>query len=281
MVAALLGLGASVAWGLADFIAGLKSRRVSVLVVLLASQATGLGLVALVVLARGEGPPDSATLTYAALASLAGTAGLAAFYRGLAVGAMAVVAPISATAAVIPVAVGVATGERPSALQGLGIAVALTGVALASRESGAAAGHRGRLAAGVGLALLAAVGIGTFLAVIDRASEGDVLWAIFASRVVGVGLVLAAMLMFRPSLAVERGDFPGLLAIGALDVTANTLFAVATTQGLVSVVAVLASLYPITTIVLARAVLHERVGRLQELGAAGAMAGVVLMTAGV
>lgn len=280
MLAALLGLGSGMSWGVADFVAGVKSRRLPVLTVLLVSQAAGLVLIAVAVLVRGEGPPAAEFALYAALASVVGTIGLGAFYRGLSVGAMAVVAPISATAAVIPVVVGIATGERPSPLQGLGIAVALIGVALASRESGEGAERGGKLAAGVGLALVAAVGIGTFLLVIDRASEGDALWAILVNRITGVGLLAAVVLALRPGLRMGGSDLGPLIAVGAFDVTANTMFATASTLGLVSVVAVLASLYPIATIALARAVLHERVERVQQAGAAGALAGVALMTAG-
>jgi len=264
----------------ADFVAGLKSRKLPVLAVLLVSQSAGLVLIAVAVLARGEAPPAPEFALYGAIAAVAGTAGLAAFYRGLAIGAMAVVAPIAATAAVIPVAAGIATGERPSALQGAGIALVLIGVALASRESGDAAELGGRRAAGVGLALLAALGLGTFLLVIDRASDGDVLWAILFSRVTAVALLIAAALVLRPRVRVGRRDLAPVLAIGAFDVTANTMFAAASTLGLVSVVAVLASLYPITTILLARIVLRERVERVQQAGAAGALAGVALLTAG-
>lgn len=280
MVAAGLGLASALAWGLADFVGGLKSRKLAVLVVLVVSQAMGLLLIGGVVLARGEGPPGGDFVLYAALSSFAGTAGLAAFYRGLAVGAMGVVAPISATAAVIPVAVGVASGERPSGGQGIGIALALIGVAVASRESSEASQRGGRIAAGVGLALIAALGFGTFLTVIGKASEGDVLWAILVNRIVGVGLLLGIALWLRPSFAMDAGDLRGVLAIGVFDMAANTMYAAATTRGLVSVVAVLASLYPITTVVLAHTVLRERVHRVQQAGALVALAGVVLITAG-
>ena len=250
------------------------------LAVLLVSQAAGLLLIAGVVLVRGEGPPGGDFVLYAALSSLAGTAGLAAFYRGLAVGAMGVVAPISATAAAIPVAFGVATGERPSAVQGAGIALALLGVALASRESSDAAERGGRIATGVGLALIAALGFGTFLTVIGKASEQDVLWAILANRVVGVLLLSGVAVWLRPGLPATTRELSGVMAIGVFDITANTLYAAATTQGLVSVVAVLASLYPITTVVLAHTMLRERVQPVQGAGAAAALAGVALLTAG-
>lgn len=274
---------------------------------LLASQAVGLVLVGGFVAVRGEGPPAEASSLYAALAGMAGTAGIAAFYRGLAVGAMGVVAPISGVAAAIPVAVGVATGERPSTIQVAGIGLALAGVALASREgepSPAASDHRlpaleeeagaldhagararatpwrGRLAGGVGLALVSAIGFGTFFVLIDRASETDPAWAILTSRLVGLSIIVTLFVALRPAATPRRGDAPALVAVGAFDILAQTLFAVATTEGLLSVVSVLASLYPVVTIVLARVVLGERLRALQRAGAVGALAGVALITGG-
>src|SRR4051812_27676896 len=134
----LLAFASSVSWGLADFIGGLKSRTLPLLNVLLVSQITGLVLVGLFVAIRGEGAPEGDFAVFAALSAFAGITGLAAFYRGLAVGNMGVVAPISACAAVVPVAVGVATGDRPAAIQLGGLLLAITGVVLASREEGAA-----------------------------------------------------------------------------------------------------------------------------------------------
>ena len=246
----------------------------------LLSQVTGLVLISCIVAARAEPFFSSGDAAAAAASGLCGAVGLAAFYRGLAVGAMSVVAPISATAAVIPVSVGVATGERPSALQGVGVAIALGGVALASRESADRAGSGGPVAAGVGLALLAAVGFGLFFVGMDAASDDDVFWAIFVNRVTSVALLATAAAATRPRLGVGRGDAGTLMAIGVLDILANTLFAIASTEGLVSLVAVLGSLYPVTTVLLARLVLHERVARAQQAGVAGALAGVVLIGAG-
>ncbi len=134
MIAVVLGLTSSLCWGIADFMGGVASRRISVLTVLVISQIVGLLLLLVVVAIRAEGPPEVHHLAVAALSSVAGVGALAAFYRGLAVGSMSVVAPISATAAVIPVVAGVATGERPGVLQVTGIVLAVTGVVLASRE---------------------------------------------------------------------------------------------------------------------------------------------------
>jgi drug/metabolite transporter (DMT)-like permease len=279
MLAVGLALGAAVAWGAADFLGGLKSRAVATIVVVAFGQATGLVLVAAFVAARGEGFPETRFFVYAVLAGIAGAVGIAALYRGLAVGSMSIVAPITATGAVIPVAVGVSTGERPTALQGAGLALALGGVVLAARQPGGET-LRGRVAAGVGLALLAALGIGSFLVALDAASEGGVAWALLVQRSVCLGLVLAAGALLRTGVNVSRVDLAPMVAIGALDMAANALFAVASTRGLVSVVSVVASLYPVTTVVLARLLLAERISRAQQVGVAGALMGVVLITAG-
>ena len=279
MIAVILALGAAVAWGAADFLGGLKSRAIATIVVVAFGQATGLVLVAAVVAVRGDGAPAVRFFGYAALAGVTGAVGIGALYRGLAVGAMSIVAPITATGAVIPVVVGVGTGERPTGLQGAGLALALGGVVLAARQRGGA-DLRGRVAAGVGLALLAALGIGSFFVALDAASEGGVAWALLAQRTVCLGLVLAAAAVVRPDTSVSRVDVAPMVAIGALDMAANALFAVASTRGLVSVVSVVASLYPVTTVMLARILLGERIAGVQQVGVAAALSGVVLITAG-
>jgi drug/metabolite transporter (DMT)-like permease len=279
VIAVILALGAAVAWGAADYLGGLKSRVVATIVVVAFGQATGLAFVAAFVGMRGDGPPEARFFAYAALAGVAGAVGIGALYRGLAVGAMSIIAPITATGAVIPVAVGVGAGERPTALQGAGLALALGGVVVAARQPEGEV-LRGRVAAGVGLALLAALGIGSFLVALDAASEGGVAWALLVQRTVCLALVLAAAVVVRPDFSVSRVDVPPLLAIGALDMAANALFAVASTRGLVSVVSVVASLYPVTTVVLARLLLGERIAGVQQVGVAAALSGVVLITAG-
>src|SRR3954447_13121874 len=136
MAAIALGLAASLSWGVADFIGGIQARRIPAVAVVLGSQLAGLVLVAAVVAIRGEAPPGGDFALYAALSSIGGIVGLTAFYRALSIGPMGVVAPLSSTAAAIPVIVGIATGDNPSTLQAVGLAVALIGVVLASREAG-------------------------------------------------------------------------------------------------------------------------------------------------
>jgi drug/metabolite transporter (DMT)-like permease len=280
VAALLLAFASSIAWGAGDFLGGLKSRRLPVLNVLVASQAAGLVLIVVYAAIRGEGPPgDGDLLLWAPLSGLAGACGLAAFYRGLAVGNMGIVAPISATAAVVPLVVGVAGGDRPGALQYAGIALALVGVVLASREE---VGGRigGPVARGAGLALLSALGFGLFFVGMDRASDEDVAWAILLNRAASVTVLVAAFAVLRPPLALRRDDLPVLGLIGALDISANAMFAIASTKGLVSLVSVLGSLYPLTTVALAAAVLGERPHRVAQAGVVLALAGVALIAAG-
>lgn len=275
-----LALSASLAWGVADFLAGSESRRLHVLAVLLGSQVAGLAVVATVVAIGGEGPPAAGDLAFGALSGLAGIGALTAFYRGLAIGAMGVVTPIAATAAAIPVVVGIATGERPSGVQVAGMGVALAGVALAAREAGTVEEPRRRFAAGAGLALVAALGFGCFFLALDRASDGGVAWATLANRVTSVSLLALAAVALRPPLAPGLARMRVLAAVGMLDVSANLLFGLASTRGLVSVASVLASLYPVVVIGLARAILGERLERVQLAGAAAALTGVALISAG-
>jgi drug/metabolite transporter (DMT)-like permease len=276
LIAFVLAFGSSVSWGVADFLGGLQSRRLPLLNVLVGSQLAGLILIAAIVAIRAEPAPGGDFAVFAALSGLSGVVGLAAFYRGLAVGNMGIVAPISATAAVIPLAIGVATGDRPNAAESVGLSLALAGVVLASREEMGG----GRVARGAGMAVLSALGFGFFFATIDRASDADVLWAIFVNRITGVSLLLSAAFVLRPPIAVRRADVSLLALIGALDISANVMFAVASTKGLISLVAVVGSLYPLTTITLARVVLGERPHRVAQLGVAAALVGVVLIAAG-
>jgi drug/metabolite transporter (DMT)-like permease len=280
MLAIALGLGSSICWGLADFLGGLQSRRVPVVGVLLVSQAVGLVGIALIVALTGEGAPSVTDMVPAALAGAGGAIALSAFYRALAIGTMSIVAPISATGAAVPVVVGLAGGEQPGALQIMGIAAAGVGVVLASREVSedgerAAAGRLSIL-----LALFAAAGFGSFFVGMNAAADVNVLWALLVARASSVAVVAGYAAVTRPQVLTGRADLAPLALIGALDLSANALYAVATTKGLLSVVAVLGSLYPITTVLLARLVLGERIRRVQEVGVAAALAGVALIAAG-
>lgn len=247
----MLGIGlarfASVAWGTSDFIGGLQSRRLALLTVLFLTQLSGLGVLAIPVAVGGDAPPGPEFAAWAALAALCVAVALAALYRGLALGVMSIVAPISAAGAVVPVAVDLAGGERPSALQCAGMALAVVGVAFVAREPRGGRPNA-RFAAGAGLALIAALGLGGFFTTLAAASQDDPYWASLVQRLVAVALLAAVIGVRRPRLRVPARTFGALAIVRLLDATATVSLAVATTKELTGIVAVIASLYPLTTV---------------------------------
>ena len=257
-MAVALALIASLCWGVADFMGGSLSRRHPLLVVVLVSQAVGLTGVVVVAAVRSGGY-DSGTALPGVLAGLAGVVAVSSFYRSMTLGAISVAAPILATSAVVPVVVGLAAAERPSALQLVGICAALAGVALVSREPSAGGGTvRG---AGVTLALVAALALGLQLVALDHAARADPLWGVATARLTSVTAFAVVL-------------------VGLLDVTANAGFAVATTHGYLSIVAVLGSLFPLVTVALAHVRLHERLSGGQRAGVGLALAGVLAIAGG-
>ena len=281
MVAVSLALLASACWGVADFIAGLKSRSLSAVLVLLVQQAAGAVVVVAIVVVASEGLPgrDAALLSVASGAAAA--LALGAFYRALAIGTMSVVAPISASGVTLPVAVGLATGDRPSSLQAIGLALTVIGVVLASREQheGQAGGSR----ASIGLALVAAAGFGTFFTLSDAAADDSVLWLLVLSRSTAVVLLICVLAAAGGAGALSKlpvRTLAVLALVGALDLAATGLYALANTKGALSIVAVVGSLYPVLTVLLARMVLKERLRGVQTAGVAVAFLGVAAVVGG-
>jgi drug/metabolite transporter (DMT)-like permease len=278
MLGIALALASSVAWGTSDFLGGLRSRRISALTVLLVSQPVGLVLALAFALAAGG---DSLSARDAAIAAGAGVAvvmALGAFYRAMALGCVTVVATIGALGVLVPVSAGLVKGDRPAAIQVLGAMAGLVGVILVARETDPEWRAAGRLA--VGLAALAALGFGIFFLGLDAAAGPRPAWTIVAARTGGVATLIVAAAYARPSMRIERSLLPSLVAIGCLDVLANSLFAVATNHGLLSLVAVAGCLYSAVTVLLARFVLRERLAAPQRAGVVVALAGVALIAAG-
>jgi drug/metabolite transporter (DMT)-like permease len=270
----VLALGASLAWGVADFAGPLVARALGSIRVLFWAQIGGLVAIAVAVGIRGELPHDRLVLL-AVPAALAGTLGLWAYYRGIAAGAISVVAPIAGASAVIPVVFGFTTGDSPSATQIAGIACALVGVVFASLEP--QEGTR-RVAAGVGLALLAAIGFGCYFPPMHVAGRADFWWASLIFRATALIVISTVVVAQRPSLRVRGRELAIVLAVGVGDTLGNVLFAASSGHGLVSLTAVLASLYPIVTVLLAATVLSERTAPAQKTGIALTLAGVVLIS---
>lgn len=284
-MSALLALMASGLWGLSDFLGGTVSRRLPVPSVLGLSQLAALLLLVPVAVATGALDTPRSYLLPAAVAGAIGIGALAMFFRALAIGTMGVVAPIAALGVAVPVLVALGRGETPSGGQLAGIVVAVTGVVLASGPELAGRGSGGAQA--LLLAAGAAVGFGLVLLLIAQASAGDrgaVVMTLLTMRLTSVllltGLLLAFVRRRGWDLSVHRADLPLLALIGVADAAANGAYAVASRSSLVSVAAVLASLYPIVTVVLAYRVHAERLRSVQVAGVVAALAGVVLLAAG-
>ena len=272
----VLALLSSVVWGLADFLGGTLSKRRKAIAVIGGSQSFGLVFASTVALALGFWTWNSTVWINGAIAGAMGLLGLVGFYTALATGQMGIVAPISSLSAVVPVTIGLAQGERPTAIQLGGIAVALVGVILASGPE-----LKGKVdPRPVLLALFAALTFGIcvyFMALGGRVDPTMTIVSMRATQVVTVVLIAIAV---RSLGGLVKQDLPLLATIGATDAGANILFAFAASLGLLSVVAVLGSLYPIVTVLLAWWIHKERLIPVQYLGIVFTFSGVVLISMG-
>ena len=292
VVTALLALLASLVWGTSDFMGGVMSRRVRPLVVVaLAHVIAALTMVIVAAATHSFGVPLG-YLPWAVAAGAVGLVALVAFYGALSTGTMGIVAPIAGTGAVVPVIVGLASGESPSGLQIAGIAAAVGGVVLASGpEISGRGGPNGGGTRPLVLALVAAVGFGFVFVLIEKASRHNVVMTLLTMRSTSVSIVallgIGYLVRRRGSAPAEprygglrRRDVPVVAIVGWTDLGANGLYGYASRHGLVSVTAVLASLYPAVTVLLARFIEGERMRRIQDIGVGLAMCGVVLLAAG-
>lgn len=282
-MAVVLGLASALVYGTADFLGGLASKRSAALAVVVWSQLAGLVILVTALAVMRTPLPASADLAWGALAGVGGGGGVALLYRGLAIGRVGVVAPTTAAlAASLPVVVGITLGERPGGVALGGVAVALVAIVLvsASPEGGDAPsrlpvwrrpGVREAIGAGLGFAL--------FFVALARAGDASGLWPLLAARS-SILVALAAAVITRTSLRPASGAFGQIALVGVIDMLANLLYLLAARRGLLSLVAVLVSLYPATTVLLAHFVLRERFVRLQILGLVAAAAGVVLIGVG-
>jgi drug/metabolite transporter (DMT)-like permease len=283
-VSVLLALAASLLYGSADFLGGLASRRSAVLPVVVTSQAAGLAALALMMPLLPATHPTAAALAWGAAAGVTGGAGVALLFRALAIGPMSVVAPVTAVSALsIPVVVGLGLGERPGALALVGVLVAVAGIVLISRAPGSDSspvGDAGGLSRGVWIALAAGVVIGVFYVCLARTGTSAGLWPLLVARAVSVALFASLGAVRRQRVVPPASAMRVVLASGVLDMLANVLYLLAVRGGMMSIVSPLASLYPAATVVLAAAVLRERLHRSQAMGLACAAVAVALITTG-
>jgi drug/metabolite transporter (DMT)-like permease len=278
MLAVALSAFAACAWGTSDFCAGVISRRLPEVTVVATIQVAGLAVMAaLLALARPAAPSADEALASVA-AGCSGIAGLVCFYRALATGTMSIVAPIGACGVALPVLVGFAQGDELATAQVVGLVLTVVGVVLASRAPGEQGHHP--TAGSVSLALLAALGFGGYFVFAHTGARGGVLWLVGLSHLVAIPLVAGVLLTGRRVFPALRRDTWLVVAIGVPDLLATLLYGVANRHGDLALVAAAGSLYPVVTVFLARAVLHERVLPVQGLGVAAALTGVVLLAAG-
>ncbi len=277
-MAVLLALFASVAWGTGDFLGGLASRRAAALTVVLTTESVGV-IVVLGLAFFVDGDPTARDLLLGAAAGLAGVAGLTMLFRGLSIGRASVVAPVSAVgSALIQVTWGLLHGEHPGGLALVGIVLALGAIGIvAGAATEGEATHHGRRAHELGYGLGAAVGFGLFLVIISETSDAAGLWPLVTARLAPIAALLILLPILRKPLLVPRSVLPHAAAAGIADGAATVLLLVALRAGIITLVAPAANLYPAVTVLLARAIQHERIGRGPAIGLAVALVSIVLI----
>lgn len=272
----ILALLSSLVWGLSDFLGGTLSKKRKAVAVIGGSQSFGLLFVSLLAIGFQAWTWNQTVWINGAIAGAMGLLGLVCFYTALATGQMGIVAPISSLSAVVPVTIGLVQGERPSAMQLTGIVVALIGVILASGPE-----LNGKVdPRPVFLALFAALTFGFCVYFMAQGARINPTMTVTAMRAVQVFLVIILFLAIRNLGGLVKRDIPMLATIGASDAGANVLYTFAASLGLLSVVSVLGSLYPIVTVLLAWWILKERLMRVQYVGIAITFSGVALLALG-
>jgi drug/metabolite transporter (DMT)-like permease len=264
----IFGLSASLCWGSGDFSGGLASRRAHVLQVVIGDYTVGFALLVLLALLWRESFPSPMDLFWGGLAGVAGVLGLVAFYSALAAGQMGITAPISAVlTAALPVLFSAFTAAAPSVLQVAGFLLALLAIGLISRPEHGSGNDAHQPPKGIGLAILAGCGFGTFFILLSRVSPGHTFWPLAAARFISVALMLIVMLVRRQKPVLPGPDVAPLVVLaGILDAAGNAFFLLAAHSGRLDVAAILSSFYPAATVLLAAVVLRERVTRIQGVG---------------
>ncbi len=272
----LFGLAAALAWGAGDFGGGLLSRRTAVFGVVMIAQLTGMAIAAVLAVIRGEPIPTGIDLVWCGIAGVLGGVGITALYRALAVGRMGIVAPVTGVlAAVIPVAAGIVLEGLPALLVLAAIALAIVAVVLVSRVEDEGGGR-----AGLNEALLAGVTIGLFGVALSQIGDGHVFGALTLIRGVQAVLIAIVVVVARAAWRPTRGVLPAILLVGVLDMAGNGFYLLGVQTGALAIAAILSSLYPVTTVVLATVVLKERVTRDHAVGIALAVVAIVCIGLG-
>jgi drug/metabolite transporter (DMT)-like permease len=273
----VLSLTAAFTYGAADFLGGLASRRANTVAVVMISQGAGLLMVALLLPMLTSAAPGRSDWIWGAIAGLTGGIGVALLYRALAVGVMAVVAPTTAVCAVlVPVLIAIALGERPGTRESVGIVLAVAAIVLVSQSANtgggtSAAGKR----SGLGLSVASGVLIGLFFLALARTNAAAGLWPLLAARAISVSLFAAMAVVYRVPLRMPPPVMVITIGGGIVDMLANLFFLLASRQGPLTLAVTLTSLYPASTVLLARVVVGERLAPRQWAGVAFALVAIV------
>jgi drug/metabolite transporter (DMT)-like permease len=279
LIGVLLALLSAATYGTADFFGGLATRRARVFAVVLATQTFGVVVVAIAAPLLG-GVWMGRDALIAGAGGLGGVIGLLCFYRSLSIGPMSVAAPLSAVlAALVPLTTGLALGERPGAFAWIGIPLALLAVVLFSRPD-TSDDHDPVSATVLMLSALAGLGFGSFFVALDKVSEQSGLYPVVSARATSVVVVAVAVALTRTSPVLPRSVMPVAAVAGVFDTLANVFILLANRHGLLSIVAVVSSLYPAGTVVLAQVVLKERFTRTHLAASGAAIAAVVCIALG-
>ena len=270
-----LSLLSAASWGAGDFSGGIAAKKANVFRIVALAHAFGLVAMLLMAWLTREAVPPRVDLIWGAIAGLAGAFGIAALYKGLAIGRMGIIAPVAAViTAALPVLVGIRTQGLPAAIQLLGFALALLSIWLVARPDGEIDTHRG-----LGLAIIAGICFGLFLVAGKQAGPHAVFWPMVAARAASVVVMTAISLLAVSDARSLRPALLPILLAGLLDSAGNALFIAATRHGRLDVAAVISSLYPASTVILARLMLKERISRTQAAGIAGALVAIALISA--
>jgi len=273
-----LSIFACFGWGIADFIGGLKSRSLPTLSILMISSLTGTFLLGIILLSLNSPLPNDPLLLWAIPAGIIGVAAMFLLYRSLAIGTMSILAPISATGVILPVIWGIISGDTLSGLCSLGIAIAILGSLLAVMENNPKKNKR-KLTKGVGLATGSAFFVGLYFITMDAACTHHPIWASMIMRSSTLIVLIPLLFFAKITIKIGKVQFPPILLMGVMDTMAAFCFAVATSKGMLSQVAVISSLYPAVTIILSAVIMGERIQKIQFSGVVLAIAGITLISA--
>lgn len=275
----LFAIASATFYGLGDFSGGYAASKSNVLPVMLVSQFFGLATASIALVAMWSGPPAAADLLWGFTGGLSGFLGIVILYRGIAKGIVAIVSPIAALlSSAIPFVAGILLGDRPSVPALIGISLCVPAIILLSSSPSKKESDKKATASSILHGVVSGIGFGFFFVALSRPSVQSGFWPLFASRSASLSMAMLVMLFKREPLRLNKGGrMPAVLA-GVLDMVANIFFVIASRTGMLSIVGIIVSLYPVPTVIMARLVFKERISRVRTIGLGLCLVGLVLIS---